>query len=88
MIHINIKSYFFLYKNFSSAVVVIGILKPNKKNMCVFGQVGQAHVFWGGFWKKNFFMHFQIGISPFKMHKNIFFPENLKKNLGFASKLR
>ena len=25
------------------------------------------------------------GISPFKMHKIIFLPENLKKNLGFTS---
>ena len=28
------------------------------------------------------------GISPFKMHKIIFFPENLKKILGFTSKFR
>ena len=27
-------------------------------------------------------------IAPFKMHKIIFFPENLKNNLGFASKFR
>ena len=26
------------------------------------------------------------GISPFKMHKIIFFPENMKKILGFTSK--
>ena len=28
------------------------------------------------------------GISPFKMHKIIYFPENLKKNLGITSKFR
>ena len=27
-------------------------------------------------------------ILPFKMHKIIFFSENLKKNLGFTSKFR
>ena len=27
-------------------------------------------------------------ILPFKMHKIIFFPENLKKILGFTSKFR
>ena len=25
------------------------------------------------------------GISPFKMHNNSFFPENLKKNLGLTT---
>ena len=32
-------------------------------------------------------MHFE-GISPFKMHKIIFFPENLKKILGFTGQFR
>ena len=33
---------------------------------------------------KKYFMHLK-GISPFKMHKVIFFPENLEKILGFTS---
>ena len=32
-------------------------------------------------------MHFD-GIVPFKMHKILFFPEKLKKILGFTSKFR
>ena len=32
------------------------------------------------------FYAFRKAILPFKMHKIIFFPENLKKILGFTSK--
>ena len=35
--------------------------------------------------KKYNFMHFE---RPFKMHKVRFFPENMKKILGFTSKFR
>ena len=37
---------------------------------------------------KNIFLCILKGILPFKIHKIIFFPENLKKNLRFTSKLR
>ena len=49
----------------------------------VLGRVG-THIYF--FLEKKYnFMHFE-GISPFKMHKIIFFPDNLKKILGFTSK--
>ena len=37
---------------------------------------------------KNIILCILKGISPFKMHKIIFFPENLKKILGFTCKFR
>ena len=40
------------------------------------------------FLEKIKFYAFLKGISPFKMHKIIFFPENLRKILGFTSKFR
>ena len=46
---------------------------------------------WGFFYffsgKIDNFMHFERQM-PFKMHKVIFFPENLKKILGLTSKFR
>ena len=39
------------------------------------------------FLEKYDFMHFERHM-PYKMHKIIFFPENLKTILGFTSKLR
>ena len=40
------------------------------------------------FWKKYIILCILKGKLPFKMHKIIFFPENLKKILGFTSKFR
>ena len=40
------------------------------------------------FLKKNIISWILKSISPFKMHKMIFFPENLKKILGFTTKFR
>ena len=63
--------------------------RPNKKinvfrvtGLKILGRVG-THIFFIIFFsgKKNDFMHF-------KMHKVIFFPEKLKKILGFTSKFR
>ena len=52
------------------------------------GRVG-THIFLMIFFsRKNIILYILKGISPFKMHKIIFFPENLKKNLGFTSKFR
>ena len=65
-------------------------LRPNKKNVFwvtslkILRSLG-THFFLQK--KKYNFMHFEC-ISPFKMHKIIFFPENLKKILGCTSKLR
>ena len=39
------------------------------------------------FLEKYHFMHFERHL-PFKIHDIIFFPENLKKNLGFTSRFR
>ena len=38
------------------------------------------------FLEKNIILCILKGILPFKMHKIIFFQENLKKNQGFTSK--
>ena len=72
----------------------VRMCRPNKKKISVFrvtglkilGRVG-THI--------NFFIFFFCiilcilkGISPFKMHKIIFYPQNLKKFLGFTSKFR
>ena len=40
------------------------------------------------FWEKYIALCILKGILPFKMHKIIFFPDNLKKFLGFTSKAR
>ena len=40
------------------------------------------------FWEKYIALCILKGIWPFKMHKIIFFPEKLKKFLGFTSKAR
>ena len=55
----------------------------------ILGRVGTHLLFFNYFffWKKINFMHFERKM-PFKMHKIIFFPENLKKNLVFTRKLR
>ena len=45
------------------------------------GRVGTLILFSG---KKNIILCILKGISPFKMHKIIFFSENLNKILGFA----
>ena len=56
-------------------------LGPNKKKISVFQVTGlKSRV------GTHFFNLFRI--SPFKMRKIIFFPENLQKILGFTSKLR
>ena len=67
-------------------------IRPNKK-VCGNGseifKVRYAHILFFHFFfifffeKKN--MHFE---RPFKMHKILFFPENLKKIIGFTSKFR
>ena len=61
-------------------------VKPNKKisvfqvtGLNFLGRVG-THVFlYFFFLEKNTILYILKGISPFKMHKIIFFPENLKK---------
>ena len=49
-----------------------------------------THTFFNYFFFWNFFLILCIfkGEMPFKMHKINFFPENLKKILGFTSKFR
>ena len=71
------------------------LTRPNKnvsvfcvKSLKILGRVG-SHIFF----KLFFFLEKNIlcilkGILPFKMHKFIFFSENLKKILGFTSKFR
>ena len=63
------------------------MLKPNKKisvfrvmGLNILGRVG-THIFFSG--KKNVILCILKGISPFKMHKILFFPENLKKKSKF-----
>ena len=62
-------------------------LRPNKKSVFqvnglkILGMVG-SHIFF------NYFFSEKNTILPFKMHKIIFFPGNLKKILGFISKFR
>ena len=46
----------------------------------ILGRVG-THIFFSG--KKNVILCILKGISPFKMHKILFFPENLKKKSKF-----
>ena len=66
-------------------------LRPNKKisvfrvtGLKILGRVG-THFFFNYFFfpGKNIFSCILKGISPFKMHKIIYFPENLKKNSRF-----
>ena len=77
---------------------MIVMIWPNKKisvfqftGLKVLGRVG-THIFFSIFSSGkniNNFIHFERHfISPFKMHKIIFFPENLKKILGFTCKFR
>ena len=71
-------------------------LRPNKK-ISVFwerglknlGRVGTQFVFYYFFFFLEIFSLCILKcISPFKMHKFIFFPDNLKKILGFTNKFR
>ena len=71
-------------------IASLASFRPTKKIsvfcVTILGRVG-THIFlifWGD---KYIFMHFERHFA-FKMHKIIFFSENLKKNLGFTSKLR
>ena len=81
-------------KQFQSNLNVM--IRPNEKNKCVSGngfenfRYGRHTYFFNYFFflETNIILCILKGISPFKMHKIIFFPENLKKNLGFTSKLR
>ena len=59
---------------------------PNKKLSMfrVTGRVGTLFFFL----EKNIILCILKGILPFKMHKIIYFSENLKKFLGFTSKFR
>ena len=64
------------------------LVRTNKKKISVFrvtglkilGRVG-THIFFHCFFfsGKNIILCILKGISPFKMHKIIYFPENLKK---------
>ena len=75
---------------------IITWVSPNKKNKCVSGNGSEnfrqgMHTYFFltiFFLEKNIILCILKGISPFKMHKIIFFPENLKKFLGFTSKFR
>ena len=64
-------------------------IRPIKK-ISVFRVKGQTHFLFNYFFflEKNIILYILKGISPFKMHKILFFPENLKKILGFTSKFR
>ena len=53
----------------------------------ILGRVGK-YIFKLFFLEKNVILCTLKAISPFKMHKKIFFPENLKKSLGFTRKFR
>ena len=72
------------------------ILRPNKKNKCISGngsenfRLGRHTCFFYIFFflEKNIILCILKGILPFKMHKIIFFPENLKKILGLTGKFR
>ena len=71
------------------------LTRPNKKigvfrgmDLRILGRVGHFLLIFFFSEKKLYnFMHFERNL-PFKMHKIIFFPENLKKILGFTSKFR
>ena len=54
----------------------------------ILGGVGTHIFFYFFFWKKITTLCILKGISSFKMHKIVFFPQNLKKILGFTSKFR
>ena len=83
----------FMYKN-KSSLLLISQFRPNKKisvlrvtGLKILGRVG-THIFLINFFsgKKIIILCIFKGILPFKMHKIIFFQENLKKILGFTSK--
>ena len=68
---------------------------PNKKisvfrvmGLKILGRVGTKFFLIIFFLENNIILCILKGISPFKMHKIIFFLDNLKKNLGFTSKFR
>ena len=67
------------------------LLKPNKKvsvfrvtGLKILGREGILFLI-KNFSGKNMLLCILKGISPFRMHKIIFFPENLKKIPGFTS---
>ena len=62
--------------------ILYPLLRPNKKNKCVSGNGYEnfrsgRHTY--SFLEKNIILCILKCISPFKKHKIIFFPENLKK---------
>ena len=68
-------------------VFISKLVRPNKKisvfretGLKILGRVG-THIFFNNFFggKKYIILCILKGILPFKMHKIIFFPENLKK---------
>ena len=71
------------------------LFRPNKQisvfqvtGLKILGRVG-TYIFLSIFLsEKNTILCILKGILPFKMNKIIFFPENLKRNLGFTSKFR
>ena len=75
---------------------MVSVIRPNKKisvflvmGLKILGRVG-THIFVNYFLlEKNIISCILKGEMPFKMHKIIyFFPENLKKVLGFTIKYR
>ena len=69
-------------------------INPNKNvslfrvmGLKILGRVG-THIFFILFCRKNIILCILKGILPFKMHKNIFFSDNMKKILGFTSEVR
>ena len=54
---------------------------PNKKNKCVLGNASENLCL-----SKCIQLYFYQGKMPFKMHKIIFFPENLKSHCGVGDK--
>ena len=53
------------------------------RGLKILGRIGTLF-----FLEKNIILCILKGISPFKMYQILFFPENLKKILGFTSKFR
>ena len=73
-------------KVYSSQIKKISVFRVT--GMKSLGKVG-THVFFNNFFlEKYIILCILKGNMPFKMHKIIFFLENLKKYLGFTSKLR
>ena len=85
-----------MYSSFCLKIFLCGLLRPNTKinvfrvtGLKILGRVG-IHIFFSNYllsWKKYNFIHFERHFA-FQNAKIIYFPENLKKIIGLASKFR